>query len=68
MLHVNLSAIIDVTLQVGQLADSITVSSEAPLLESEKADRGLVIKPGRMGLLRYWQAKFCGLVYRWKSP
>jgi len=42
-LHVSQAAIIDVTLQVGQLSDSVTVTSEAPLLESEKADRGLVI-------------------------
>lgn len=42
-LHVTQSAVVDVTLQVGQLTDSVTVTSEAPLLEAEKADRGLVI-------------------------
>jgi hypothetical protein len=42
-LHVTQAAVIDVTLQVGQLSDSVTVTSEAPLLEAEKADRGLVI-------------------------
>lgn len=42
-LHVSQSAIIDVSLQIGQMSESVTVSSEAPLLESEKSDRGLVI-------------------------
>ncbi len=42
-LHVSQGAVIDLTLQVGQISDSVTVTSEAPLLESEKADRGLVI-------------------------
>ncbi|HET8548987.1 MAG TPA: carboxypeptidase regulatory-like domain-containing protein [Bryobacteraceae bacterium] len=42
-LHVSQSAVIDVMLTVGHSAESITVTSEAPLLESEKADRGLVI-------------------------
>jgi hypothetical protein len=43
ILNVSQSAVVDVTLTVGQSAESITVSSEAPLLESERADRGLVI-------------------------
>ena len=42
-LHVSQSAVIDIVLQVGQVSDSVTVSAEAPLLDAEKADRGLVI-------------------------
>jgi hypothetical protein len=42
-LHVSQSATIDVTLQVGSQTESVTVGAEAPLLEAEKADRGLVI-------------------------
>ena len=42
-LHLSQSAVVDAVLQVGQLSDSVTVSSEAPLLDVEKADRGLVI-------------------------
>ena len=42
-LHVSQSAVVDVVLQVGQVSDSVSVSGEAPLLDVEKADRGLVI-------------------------
>ena len=42
-LHVSQSGVVDVKLQIGQASESVTVTSEAPLLESEKADRGLVI-------------------------
>jgi len=42
-LHVGQSAVVDVTLQIGQVADSVTITSEAALLDMEKADRGLVI-------------------------
>ncbi len=42
-LNVSQSAVIDVVLQIGQLADSVTVSGEAPLLDADKSDRGLVI-------------------------
>lgn len=42
-LHVSQSAVIDAALQVGQSTESVTVSSEAPLLEADKSDRGLVI-------------------------
>ena len=42
-LQVNLSTVIDVALEIGDLADRITITSEAPLLEAEKGDRGLVL-------------------------
>ncbi len=42
-LNVGQSAVVDVTLQVGQVSDSVTITGDAPLLDMEKADRGLVI-------------------------
>ncbi len=42
-LHVSQTATIDIVLQVGSQAESVTVGAEAPLLEAEKADRGLII-------------------------
>ncbi|HEY6989666.1 MAG TPA: carboxypeptidase-like regulatory domain-containing protein, partial [Bryobacteraceae bacterium] len=42
-LQVNLATVIDVALQLGDLSDRVTVTSEAPLLEAEKGDRGLVL-------------------------
>ncbi len=42
-LQVSQGATIDVMLQVGSQAETVTVGAEAPLLEAEKADRGLVI-------------------------
>lgn len=42
-LHVSQSATIDIVLQLGSQAETVTVGAEAPLLEAEKADRGLVI-------------------------
>ena len=42
-LQMNLAPVIDVALVIGDLADRITITSEAPLLEAEKGDRGLVI-------------------------
>lgn len=42
-LQLNLSSVIDVSLQIGDVSDRITVTSEAPLLQAEKGDRGLVI-------------------------
>ena len=42
-LQMNLAPVIDVALEIGDLADRITITSEAPLLEAEKGDRGLVI-------------------------
>jgi hypothetical protein len=43
VLSVSQSAVIDVALTVGQSAESVTVTSEAPLLDASRADRGLVI-------------------------
>ena len=42
-LHVSQTATIDITLQLGSQTETVTVGAEAPLIESEKADRGLVI-------------------------
>ncbi|MBI4875402.1 MAG: TonB-dependent receptor [Acidobacteria bacterium] len=42
-LQVSQTATVDITLQVGSQTESVTVGAEAPLLEAEKADRGLVI-------------------------
>src|SRR5262245_49821575 len=43
VLQVGQSANVDVALQVGSQTETITVSSDAVLLETEKGDRGLVI-------------------------
>ncbi len=43
-LETNQSATLDVGLQLGNQAETVTVASEAPLLEAEKADRGAVIE------------------------
>ncbi len=43
-LATNQAATLDVTLQLGNQAETITVASQAPLLEAEKADRGAVIE------------------------
>ena len=43
MLETGQAATLDVTLQLGTQADTITVGAEAPLLEAEKADRGGVV-------------------------
>ena len=42
-LQMNLSTVIDISLQIGDVSDRITVTAEAPLLQAEKGDRGLVI-------------------------
>jgi hypothetical protein len=42
-LQVSQGATVDVVLQLGSQAETVTVGAEAPLLEAEKADRGLVI-------------------------
>jgi hypothetical protein len=47
-LHVAQAAGIDVALAVGAMAESVTVSSEVPLLEVEKVDRGIVIERTRI--------------------
>src|SRR5258705_272759 len=39
-LSTNQAATLDVTLQLGTQAETVTVGAEAPLLEAEKADRG----------------------------
>src|SRR5262245_60231123 len=40
---VNESATLPITLEVGAQTDRITISAEAPLVEAEKADRGMLI-------------------------
>src|SRR5689334_17985989 len=42
-LSVNKAATLPVVLEVGSQTEKITVSAEAPLIEAEKADRGLLI-------------------------
>ena len=42
-LSTNQAATLDVALQLGTQAETITVGAEAPLLEAEKADRGGVV-------------------------
>src|SRR4051812_8496919 len=42
-LSVNKAATLPVTLEVGAQTERITVSADAPLIEAEKADRGLLI-------------------------
>src|SRR4051812_22514130 len=42
-LSVNKSATLPVTLEVGAQTEKITITAEAPLIEAEKADRGMVI-------------------------
>lgn len=42
-LQVSQTATIDIVLQLGSQSDVVTIDAEAPLLEAEKADRGLVI-------------------------
>ena len=42
-LNTNQAATIDIALQLGTQAETITVGAEAPLLEAEKADRGGVV-------------------------
>jgi hypothetical protein len=47
-LQVGQAAAIDVALQVGAMTETITVSSEAPMLDTEKSDRGVVVDKGRI--------------------
>ena len=42
-LHVNQTATIDLTLELGALAETVTVTGNSQLLDMEKADRGVVI-------------------------
>ncbi len=48
LLQVSQSATIDISLQVGSHAETVTVSTEAPLLDTEKVDRGVVIDKRRI--------------------
>ena len=43
LLETGQAATLDVTLQLGSQAESVTVGAEAPLIEAEKADRGMVV-------------------------
>ncbi len=48
VLNVGQAATINITLQVGAVTESVTVTAEVPLLETAKADRGLVIDSQRV--------------------
>src|ERR1035438_9355781 len=43
LLETGQAATLDVTLQLGAQAESVTVGADAPLIEAEKADRGMVV-------------------------
>src|SRR5258707_1167116 len=45
------AATLDVALQVGTQSETVTVAATAPLLEAEKADRGLVVDQRTMSSL-----------------
>lgn len=47
-LQVGQTAGIDITLEVGQLTEQVTVTAETPLLQTEKSDRGQVIDEQRV--------------------
>src|SRR5262245_29600872 len=47
-LQVGETAVINVTLAVGQVTEAVTVSAESPVLETGKADRGTVIDSQRI--------------------
>ena len=44
LLETGQAATLDVALQLGTQAESVTVGAEAPLVEAEKADRGMVVE------------------------
>ncbi len=50
-LQVGQTAVINVQLSVGQLTESVTVSAESPLLETNNANRGTVIDQARIAEL-----------------
>ena len=50
-LEVGQSQTLNIVLQVGQMTESVTVVSEVPQLETEKADRGMVIDQHRIAEL-----------------
>ena len=43
VLNVSQAATIDIKMKVGSQSDTVTVTSDAPLLETEKSDRGVVL-------------------------
>ncbi len=47
-LHVNQAAAIDAALELGTVTETVTVTSEAPLLDTEKVDRGVVVDQKRV--------------------
>ncbi len=47
-LNVGQTATVNLTLEVGQVSDQVTVTAETPLLETAKADRGQVIDEQRV--------------------
>jgi len=47
-LHVNQTARLDITLTVGEVTEAVTVTGEAPLLETETSNRGSVIDQRKM--------------------
>lgn len=50
-LQVGQTAGIEAQLEVGQLSDTVTVTGEIPLLDTEKADRGVVVDAQRVAQL-----------------
>src|SRR5258707_9969457 len=51
LLTLGQAATLDVALQVGTQSETVTVAATAPLLEAEKADRGLVVDQRTMSSL-----------------
>ena len=51
VLSVNQAIAVDVTLEVGGVTETVTVSGEAPLIDTAKADRGTVIDQERVSEL-----------------
>src|SRR6266851_4145399 len=47
-LNVGQTATVNLTLEVGAVTDTVTVSAEVPILETANADRGLVIDEQRV--------------------
>ena len=50
------AATLDVTMQVGSQAETVTVGADAPLLEAEKADRGMVVDARESGRTAHYGA------------
>src|ERR1035441_2747625 len=51
LLDINRAGGVDVSLEVGNQAETLTVTSEAPLLDTEKADRGTVFADSSLAQL-----------------